>query len=363
MLKKLLGKSCQKERLFTLLISLNIYILLMFLSARTLADPVFKFEQNSLNLGKLTDSSKVKKFSIPFYNNGTETLEIDFVKSRCNCVTIESFDKKISPGEKGEIVVAIDPSKSAEGQNTQILVLKTNDPNMQYSIANIYYRIKLGDVVFSPKAIKLTLSNKDARKSFGYPLNSVFVLDLWDKRLEISDINKSPHLMVDFFDIVHRCLQCERRGDVHLFRFDMRLTSDIPVGPISEWIGFTTNHPKYPMIKIPITGKVQSRIKVFPKVLLYRSLSTLDNLERNIQIIADSDSDILEIEQVRPLAQWLSVKKVRVDERRIDLNVLVDTLKAKAAKESVGILKTTIILNITKPDVVEQHIEVMVLSN
>lgn len=67
----------------------------------------FKFEQETINYGKVEQSSDgVRVFE--FTNIGDAPLLIKDIKSSCGCAVPQKPEKPIMPGEKGQISVSYD---------------------------------------------------------------------------------------------------------------------------------------------------------------------------------------------------------------------------------------------------------------
>ena len=70
----------------------------------------FKFEQETINYGKVEQSSDgVRVFE--FTNIGDAPLLIKDIKSSCGCAVPQKPEKPIMPGEKGQISVSYDTKR------------------------------------------------------------------------------------------------------------------------------------------------------------------------------------------------------------------------------------------------------------
>jgi hypothetical protein len=75
-------------------------------TAKVKIDPAF------VDFGKLTMDDGVQERTISVANEGTDTLRLDFLNSSCGCTNVEVFTQAISPGNKGKIVLALDPREA-----------------------------------------------------------------------------------------------------------------------------------------------------------------------------------------------------------------------------------------------------------
>ncbi len=115
-------------------------------------------------------------------------------------------------------------------------------------------RAKMPDVVVSPQAITIELSDREVRSSTGNTHNAIFVIDRWAHRLEVSDVATSAHLAASSHDITYRC---PTGRETHVIRIDTQLLPSLPAGPFAEWLSFATNHPDHPSVTVPINGYVR----------------------------------------------------------------------------------------------------------
>lgn len=82
-------------------------LVLLFVGVLTSYAQEFKFEQETINYGKVEQSSDgVRVFE--FTNIGDAPLLIKDIKSSCGCAVPQKPEKPIMPGEKGQISVSYD---------------------------------------------------------------------------------------------------------------------------------------------------------------------------------------------------------------------------------------------------------------
>ena len=104
-----------------------------------------------------------------------------------------------------------------------------NEVNDETAGTKASRRAKMPDVVVSPQAITIELSDREVRSSTGNTHNAIFIKDRWARRLEVSDVATSAHLSASFHDIMYHCPQgCE----THVIRFDTQLLPSLPSGPV-----------------------------------------------------------------------------------------------------------------------------------
>lgn len=325
------------------------------------AKPMIKLEKRSFDLGKLDPDGKINELHIAVANMGTDTLEIDFVGSSCGCITVESIDQKIYPGKNGRILLAIDPSKIGHGYKQQKLLFTTNDPNEKQVMIGVHYRTKLAEVAISPTAINVELSKEEMVRSKGLSRNTITVVDSWINRLEISDIRTSSHLTTSFYDILYRC---PKGMEAHVLRFDTQLSRDLPVGSFNEWISFSTNHPKYPTMMVPLNGQVVSSIKVKPKILIIHAFPEKQTpLIKTVTIEVSRNDETLEIQDVRCSDTWIKVEQIPIDERKVSLSISIEQPTIYLSKGPPKIIKSIVLIKIKEPDLVEETVQILILPS
>jgi hypothetical protein len=85
-------------------------LVLLFTGVLTSHAQEFKFEKETINYGKVDQSSDgVRVFE--FTNIGDAPLVIKDIKSSCGCAVPQKPEKPIMPGEKGQISVSYDTKR------------------------------------------------------------------------------------------------------------------------------------------------------------------------------------------------------------------------------------------------------------
>lgn len=345
-----------RNRHTTVVRCLLIAILISIFVCEAKANPRIELEKKIFDLGYLPRDGQRQKFSMLIYNTGTKPLEIDFLGSSCGCIVLEKIDTNILPGKKGNIVIAVDPLKAGEGYKMQMLLLRTNDPENEQVAINVYYKTKPNDVAIAPKSINVELSIEEMRTTTGRCKNTIIIVDSWIKRLEIANIQTSKHVATSFYDILYRC---QRGSELHIFRLETELLPGLAVGPFDEWISFTTNHPEYPFIKVPIKGEVLSNVKINPRVLI-SNISKNQKVTKNIKIEAQGPTNILCIENLYVTDKWLQVEQQQIDPKTVELKVSINlTGDILELQSKTKLIKSKIHFFIKNPNEEEKIIDVL----
>jgi len=317
-----------------------------------------KIDSAVVDFGRLTIDDGVQEKTISVANEGTDTLRLDFISSTCGCTKVQEFTETVLPGNTGKIVLVVDPRKAEPRRSKfQRVLFSTNDPEHPQLAIEVYWKMKLEEVTVSPSSISVDLSKMQVQTSSGRAKDTIVVLDTWQHRLEITDIKTSSHLTTSLYDIMYTCPQGSK---LHLFRFDICLLPNTPTGVLSEWLKFSTNHPRYPIITVPITGRILGTVEITPKILLYRNLKAQSLATGTVTIEATGNSDTLQIKEVSAADFWLTVEKVPINPKRVDLKISVNPSASSSVQELQKVLKSKITIKLQKPDVVEETVDVMV---
>ena len=88
---------------------IGLFLVIIF-SSLSLYSQEFKFEQETIDYGKIEKASEGARVFV-FTNVGNQPLIIETIKSSCGCTVPKKPDQPIMPGEKGEIEVAYDTKR------------------------------------------------------------------------------------------------------------------------------------------------------------------------------------------------------------------------------------------------------------
>lgn len=90
-------------------LSLLVFVFISY-SVNAQDQPEFKFEQETINYGKIAQGSDGKRV-FEFTNVGNSPLIITKIKTSCGCTVPKKPDGPIMPGEKGKIEVSYDTKR------------------------------------------------------------------------------------------------------------------------------------------------------------------------------------------------------------------------------------------------------------
>ena len=79
------------------------------------------FSSNVIDLGTLSQDDDPQVIRLAYTNTGDLPLVVTEVQTSCSCTTVQCDRKKVMPGERGSIVVTMDPSKAPDGSFFRVL--------------------------------------------------------------------------------------------------------------------------------------------------------------------------------------------------------------------------------------------------
>lgn len=88
---------------------IGLFLVVIF-SSLSLYSQEFKFEQETIDYGKIEKASEGARVFV-FTNIGDKPLIIETIKSSCGCTVPKKPEAPIMPGEKGEIKVSYDTKR------------------------------------------------------------------------------------------------------------------------------------------------------------------------------------------------------------------------------------------------------------
>jgi protein-disulfide isomerase len=111
-------------------------------SIQDVSGPAVEISPKEISLGLIPAQQVEIKGVIPVFNSGTETLEIKKVSGQCACFKGYAGDKRIGPGQGGEIEVRFDPLQIPAGKAKRVVRIETNDPSRPVSEVYLAFDIQ-----------------------------------------------------------------------------------------------------------------------------------------------------------------------------------------------------------------------------
>ncbi len=310
-----------------------------------------------IDFGLLSAESGAVERTITFENTGSEIMQLSLIGTTCACAEIQPFKQTIMPDTKREVVVVVDPKRSKRGRNLQRLLFASDQTDQAQIAVQAIWEIKRPVVDISPKKIDIHLLKQDLKVIGKQFKNSVYLVDSWDQRLELTSIETSPNLAACMYDMTYQCTKGVR---IHVFRINIFLLPSTPVGPLNEWLRCITNHPKYPEITIPVAGIIQGSVKVFPKMVLFRNTNIDSNLNgKVISIVSGIENAKIRLGKIESKEPWLNIQPVDVSANKCELEIHP---KLEALKTNhPNVLKGEITIEVMEPEHTVEKVKVIVL--
>lgn len=80
-----------------------------------------EFASNVIDLGTLTQDDEPQVLRVTYTNTGDLPLVVTEVQTSCSCTTVQCDRKKVMPGERGVIVITMNPAKAPVGNFYRVL--------------------------------------------------------------------------------------------------------------------------------------------------------------------------------------------------------------------------------------------------
>jgi hypothetical protein len=253
------------------------------------AAPRLVFEAKEFNFGKQVVGATVEHI-FAFKNGGDAELQIRRVKPSCGCTAALLSRERLAPGEAGEVKVTFQ-SHDRQGPQDLVIQVFSNDArerdngentttlHLRGEIANLV-QVLPGSVYFQP----YLRGTKQERKITILPLDVAAIACLG---VESSD----PLVSV-------AAAPLERSGHKG-FELTVAIATEAPIGKIDARLTVRTDHPKQPIVHVPVFGTVHGQLSVFPdRLLLFAQDIAAHEPVITVQRLAGDDRGPLPIEAV-----------------------------------------------------------------
>jgi hypothetical protein len=91
------------------------------ISAQSPKGADIEFQTNIVDLGELSHEDDKQVVRLAYTNTGDLPLVVTEVRTSCTCTTVQYDRKKVMPGQRGSIVITMDPAKAPEGNFYRVL--------------------------------------------------------------------------------------------------------------------------------------------------------------------------------------------------------------------------------------------------
>ncbi len=248
--------------------------------------PVIDFDTKSKDLGRVEEGTKLE-FYYEITNKGNEPLKISKVKGSCGCTNVRVEKDELAPGEITKLLGVFN-SKGRPGLQTKTITVTSNDPRQ--SNATLTFKTYVSqEISVKPRSIGFYRVSNEALTTRTLQIDSTA-----DIPLEIKDIK------VTGTDIVEARVQSQ--GPLPLDRdaktsgtkegtrtvIELSIQPGVPIGRQRGKLEITTNHPKKPLLEVPISADVTGDLSVSPRLLFYNRAKPGEPATRGLVVSSSS---------------------------------------------------------------------------
>ncbi len=287
--------------------------------------PRIKFDEKTYDLGSLYQGEK-RELSIAFRNEGDAPLDIKKIKTTCGCTAVLTSKKTLAAGEAGTIGIVFD-SKDKIGYQDIRVYLYTNDPR-EKDYGQYVSAVRIGAEIVSlwnvvPGAAYFGATVRGAE------LERKVRIVLADKKTRTFTV-KGIETPRSWITATSAPVKTEA-GARPAIELTVRLSSDAPPGLVNEVLRVTTDHPKQPVVNVPVIATLTGEVIWAPEILELQRVRRGEGKERAIVIERPDQKPLLGIETIQIVGPGetdanalLEVDLVEViDRRRFEATVRV----------------------------------------
>ena len=276
-------------------------------------------------------------------NKGIEDLVLSKVETSCSCT--QAFlpkEQRIPPGGKGELVVGYD-STGREGGQSQIVYVYSNDPISPVVQLQINGVIKPVRLPVSVRSLDFgTVKKRDgATREFS-------IKDPGDDSLTVQKVTSDTRSVK-----VSLTRNADKQGTTYLVK--AVLSPGAPIGILKGAIKVSSNHPKEPVVEIPVAADVVGDIDIFPHQFFLGLLKRGESASKKLTLSTTSDEP-LTIQNIENPCDYVIV--TAAPEVKGNKYTITATLKGAAP---VGLIKQVVVIHTTDPDQPEIKIPLFAL--
>jgi hypothetical protein len=221
-----------------------------------------------------TGEKIVQDFAIR--NEGTAPLQITEVRPACGC-TVAEFDKTVAPGATGKVHAVLD-TKTFTGPISKGVSVFTNDP------ANPQIQLTIKATVEPYIISKPGYARFSVVK--GEPNLGEIAQTLWANDGAPFKVLKVDTTIPGVVTSFREATEAERRpeGKGAQWRIAIKLTEQVQVGPLADYVNVYTDHPKQKMVEIPVSGFVRPILAATPPVADFGKVEVKEPLTRSLNL-------------------------------------------------------------------------------
>jgi hypothetical protein len=262
-----------------------------------------------------------------FTNSGKETIEITGLHVSCGCLKPKLEPRVYKPGQRGELVLEINPLIQSAGKHTwtaEIAYRLAGEVKQQtLRVAGTI----IAEVAVQPAA--LTVFTEHAGN------HSLTLTDIRDKPLQLTGVRTtSPFLKAE-------CGEVKKNERGHWVRtITLAADRDLPEGRHEEQLEMTSDDPEYRLMRVPVTvaKRAKKRLSAIPDPV------HLEGMASRLIVIRDSDDQAIVIDHVDADSAALVCQWSKGEGKAVTIRVRFDPKQGEKGK-----LDSAIHVHISKP--------------
>ena len=308
--------------------------LLAFVAHATAA-PQIQCDSPQYEFGELSSDVPIEHTFV-ITNNGDEPLTISDVKSSCGCTTTDLKSAVVSPGESVDLQVKA-KLVARTGIQSKTVKVHSDDPKTPELVLSIKgqvtapvmlepYRLYFGNVKPNDqlvKAVKVLLEEPETT------ITRVEVLD--EKNFPLASDNPNWRVTI------------ERSEDQIGYVLSVHAQAPSMIGRHAVMVAVYTDHPKVPMVRLPVSITVSGALSIAPDEILvfqeptgeskpqgrYLSIRRTDHDNTSpfhiLKITPPNDGVQVEVKSIGSDAYRIKVDNLRVEDVAEDSQLVIET--------------------------------------
>jgi len=283
--------------------------------------PDIRFDEYTYNFGEVEQDKKVL-FKFNFRNEGKEKLIVYRVRSSCGCIVSNLEKKEFLPGERGTIT-GIFNTLGRQGWQQEKIYFHTNDPITPLIPLRIQGFINPGIFVVPETLLFGNIKRGESKTK------EIYLVNLTKKSVKITNIESSLPIVTWK---ISRSTNKNRPG----YKLKFSLLPNTQFDKFEGYIVISTNNKKYSKFILPVIGKVENDVEVYPAMLFFFGEKGKIK-EQRVTITKNNSS--LEIIRVKSTSPFINSKILKKNNREYTLIATVNKkfLTENLIKEEIDV--------------------------
>ena len=302
--------------------------------------PDLRFDAYSFDFGFIEEGKQVGH-TFAYENKGNEELVISKAETSCTCT--QAFlpkEQRIPPGGKGELVVGFDGTGRQGGQSETVYV-SSNDP------ISPVVQLEIGGVI---KPIRLPISVRNlhfgtVKKGEGAK-REIVITDPGDGSLAVNEVTSDSSF------VKVSLTRNDKPGLVYLVTAELK--PGTPVGELKGKLKVSTNHPREPIVEVPVAADVVGDVEASPNQFFLGLLKKGQTASKTITLSTTSDKPLV-IRKMDSPFDYVTI--TALPEIRGKKYSVTATLKDTAP---LGLIRGDVVIHTNDPD--QREIKVLLFA-